>query len=109
MDANGKPHIAVSSACLTAPGILSAPHRAPAEADHRGGIIMGTWFWLNIPLMLLFFCCWAGIPLWHALTRWNAELTAKHAEIAAKAGPGPVFAPPAPAAAHETGSPAYVP
>jgi hypothetical protein len=24
---------------------------------------METWFWLNIPLALLFFCCWAGIPL----------------------------------------------
>jgi len=39
---------------------------------------MGTWFWLNIPLALLFVCCWAGIPLWFALTRWNAELDAKH-------------------------------
>jgi hypothetical protein len=69
---------------------------------------MGKRFWLNIPLMPLFFCCRAGIPLWHTLTRWNAELTAKQAEIAAKTGPGPVFAPPAPALAHETGSPAYV-
>ena len=33
---------------------------------------MGTWFWLNIPLALLFVCCWAGIPLWLTLTRWNA-------------------------------------
>jgi hypothetical protein len=68
---------------------------------------VGTWFWLNIPLALLFICCWAGIPLWHTLTRWNTELNAKHAEIAAKAGPAPVFAQPAPAAAHETSSPAY--
>lgn len=68
---------------------------------------MGTWFWLNIPFALLFFCCWAGIPLWLTLTRWNAELSTKHAEIAAKAGPGPVFALSAPAVAHETGSPAY--
>jgi hypothetical protein len=41
------------------------------------------WFWANIPLMLLFFACWAGIPLWLTLTRWHTEITAKHAEIAA--------------------------
>jgi hypothetical protein len=41
------------------------------------------WFWLNIPLMLLFFGCWTGIPLWLTFTRWHAEITAKHAEIAA--------------------------
>ena len=35
---------------------------------------MGTWFWMNIPLALLFVCCWAGIPMWHTLKRWNAEL-----------------------------------
>jgi len=66
---------------------------------------MGTWFWLNIPLALLFVCCWAGIPLWHTLTRWNAELDAKHAEVAAGAVPAPALA--QPAGAHETGSPAY--
>ena len=44
---------------------------------------MMSWFWLTVPLMVLFFCCWAGIPLWHTLTRWDAELKAKHAEIAA--------------------------
>jgi hypothetical protein len=60
---------------------------------------MATWFWLNIPLMLLFVCCWAGIPLWHAVKRWDAELKAKHAEVAAAAVPAPV--------AYETGSPAY--
>ncbi len=68
---------------------------------------MGTWFWLNIPLALLFFCCWAGIPLLLTLTRWNTELNAKHAEIAAKAAAALVFAQPAQAVAHETGSPAY--
>jgi hypothetical protein len=78
---------------------------------------MGTWFWLNIPLMLLFFGCWAGIPLWHTLHRWNDEINAKHAELAAKAVPVPVPAPvtapvpaalgPATTAADETGSPAY--
>jgi hypothetical protein len=68
-----------------------------------------TWFWLNIPLMVVFFCCWAGIPLWHALTRWDAELKAKHAEIAATAVAAPVLAQPAPATAvaRGTGSLAY--
>lgn len=68
---------------------------------------MGTWFWLNIPLALLFVCCWAGIPLWLTLTRWSAEISAKHAAIATKASPAPVFAQPAPAVTLETGSPAY--
>jgi hypothetical protein len=68
---------------------------------------MGTWFWLNIPLAVLFICCWAGIPLWLTLTRWNAEISAQHAAIAAKASPAPVFAPPARAVAHEAVSPAY--
>jgi hypothetical protein len=44
------------------------------------------WFWENIPLMLLFFGCWAGIPLWLTLTRWHVEITAKHAEVAAAQG-----------------------
>ena len=60
---------------------------------------MMSWFWLNIPLMVVFFGCWAGIPLWHTLTRWDAELTAKHAEAAAPAVAEPVFAPPAATAA----------
>jgi hypothetical protein len=46
---------------------------------------MGSWFWLNFPLMLLFFCAWTGIPLWLVLTRWRREIEAKHAEIAAHA------------------------
>ena len=45
---------------------------------------MGTWFWLNIPLALLFVCCWAGIPMWLLHTRWHAEVEAKHAEVKAK-------------------------
>jgi hypothetical protein len=67
---------------------------------------MGTWFWLNIPLALLFVCCWAGIPLWLTLTRWRAELSARHAELAAESGPAPVFARPDPAVAHQAASPA---
>ena len=87
--------------------ILSALYRAPAGVDHWEGIVMGTWFWLNIPLALLFFCCWVGIPLWLTFTRWNTEYFSKHAEMAAKADPGSVFAQPAPAVAHEASSPAY--
>ena len=41
-----------------------------------------------------FLCCWAGIPLWHTLTRWDAELKAKHAEIAATPVAAPVFTQP---------------
>ncbi len=63
-----------------------------------------TWFWLNVPFMLLFLGCWAGIPAWYVLKRWDAELKAKHAELAAKAVP--VYAQPAQArvAMQETGS-----
>jgi len=61
---------------------------------------MGTWFWLNIPLALLFVCCLAGIPLWFTLTRWNAELDAKHAEVAAGAIPVRVAAQKTGRAAH---------
>lgn len=59
---------------------------------------MGTLIWANILLMLLFFGCWAGIPLWHTLGRWNDEVNAKHAELAAKAIPVLVTAQSAPAA-----------
>ncbi len=50
------------------------------------------WFWLNVPLMLLFLGCWVGIPAWHTLASWDAELKAKHKEIAARAAE-PVFVP----------------
>jgi len=58
---------------------------------------MGSWFWLNVPLGLLFIGCWAGIPLYLVLTRWHREVEAKHAEIAARAAAVPA-AIPAPAA-----------
>ena len=66
-----------------------------------------TWFWLNIPLALLFVCCWAGIPLWHTCQRWNAELNAKHAEVTAKIVPAPVSAQPHPPVLEETGRPVH--
>jgi len=53
---------------------------------------MGTYIWLNVPLALFFFGCWAGIPLWLTLTRWKDEIDAKHAELAATAAPEPVAA-----------------
>jgi hypothetical protein len=56
------------------------------------------WFWLNVPLMLVFFGLWAGVPLWHTLHRWDAELKAKQAELGIGVVPAPVSAPPAPAA-----------
>ncbi len=65
-----------------------------------------TWFWLNIPLALLFVCCWAGLPLWHTCKRWNAELNAKHAEVTAKAVPALIPAQSNPAVVQETGRPA---
>lgn len=66
-----------------------------------------TWFWLNIPLALLFVCCWAGIPLWHTCKRWNAELNDKHAEVAAKAVPALVLTQSDPAVVEETGYPVH--
>ena len=65
-----------------------------AMATEEGNMM--SWFWLCIPLMVLFFCCWAGIPLWHTLTRWDAELKAKHAEVAAAAVAAPVPTQPGP-------------
>ncbi len=59
---------------------------------------MGIWFWLNIPVMLLFLGCWAGIPMWHTLRRWDAELKAKHAELRAGGVPELVTVWSAPAA-----------
>jgi hypothetical protein len=26
-----------------------------------------TWFWLNVPLAVLFFAAWSGIPMWMVL------------------------------------------
>lgn len=65
---------------------------------------MMSWSGLNITLMMVLVCCWAGIPLWHVLTRWDAELTAKHGGVAARVVAVPVVVQPAPAAAHGAGS-----
>jgi hypothetical protein len=54
-----------------------------------------SWFWLNVPLMLVFFGLWAGVPLWYTLTRLRAELDAKNAQLAAAVI---VVAPPTPTA-----------
>jgi hypothetical protein len=42
-----------------------------------------NWFWMNVPLMLVFFGLWVGVPLWLVLTRWDKETKARHAEVAA--------------------------
>jgi hypothetical protein len=55
------------------------------DAAAGEGFGMGSWFWLNIPLALLFFGAWTAIPLWLVLTRWRREIDAKHAEIVAQA------------------------
>lgn len=72
---------------------------------------MGTWFWLNVPLMLLFLGSMAGIPMWHTLNRWHDEVSAKHAELAARGLPVPVPAQRTPATAAVAvdagGSPAF--
>ena len=34
-----------------------------------------TWLLLNIPLMVLFFALWAGIPLWLVLKRPDRKAT----------------------------------
>jgi len=40
---------------------------------------MPLWFWLNVPLAIVFFAAMAGIPLWLVLTRWNdTDRTATH-------------------------------
>jgi hypothetical protein len=39
------------------------------------------WFWMNIPLMAVFFFLWVGIPLHLTLTCWRREIEARHAEI----------------------------
>jgi hypothetical protein len=66
------------------------------------GKMMG-WFGLNITLMVVCVCCRAGIPLWHVLTRGDAELKAEHGGVAARVVVVPVVVQPAPAAAHGTG------
>jgi hypothetical protein len=34
-----------------------------------------NWFWLNVPLEVLFFVAWTGIPLWLVLRRpsWGSQ------------------------------------
>ena len=68
----------------------------PGGASMAAGGKMMNWSGLNIPLMAVLVCCWAGIPLWHVLTRWGAEFKAKHAEVAARAVAVPVLVQPAP-------------
>ena len=76
----------------------------PGGAAMAAGGKMMNWFGLNIPFMVVLVCCWAGILLWHVLTRWGAELRAKHAGVAARAVAVPVLVQPAPAPAAARGA-----
>jgi hypothetical protein len=45
-------------------------HGQPAQTGRRGeGGVMGTWFWLNIPLCAVIFSAMVGIPLWMVIKR----------------------------------------
>jgi hypothetical protein len=74
----------------------------PGGAAVAAGGKMMSWFWLNIPPVVLV-CCRAGIRLWRVLTRRDAELKAEHAEVAAQAVAVPVVLQPTPAAAYGAG------
>jgi hypothetical protein len=52
---------------------------APARPITREESFTGTWFWLNIPLMLVCFC-WAGIHFGLAVRDVDAS-TASHEEV----------------------------
>jgi hypothetical protein len=42
----------------------------PPQAGRRDeGGVMGTWFWLNIPLCAVIFSAMVGIPLWMVIKR----------------------------------------
>jgi len=79
--AGGGPH---SEADVAGGTPVKRAVRCRAQRGRQGGVKMGTWFWLNFPLALLFFCGWTVIPLWLVLTRWHRETEARHAEIAAQ-------------------------
>ena len=44
---------------------------------------MPSWFWLNVPLMAVFFLATAGIPLWLVLKRPDRAPGEQQAELAA--------------------------
>ena len=45
---------------------------------------MASWFWLNIPLMAVFFLATAGIPLWLVLKRPDRAPAVQQPSAAAK-------------------------
>jgi hypothetical protein len=88
--------VTLNHASLVDQGRVGTPVSREAAMAAGEGKMM-SWFWRNIPLMVLVVCCWAGIPLWHVLTRWDAELKVKHADVGARAVAAPVWVQPAPA------------
>jgi len=45
---------------------------------------MASWFWLNVPLMAVFFLATAGIPLWLVLKRPDRAPREQQASAAVK-------------------------
>jgi hypothetical protein len=45
---------------------------------------MASWFWLNVPLMAVFFLATVGIPLWLVLKRPDRAPREQQASAAAK-------------------------
>ena len=74
----------------------------PGAAALAAGGKMMSWFWPDIPPVVLV-CCWAGIRLWRVLARRDADFKAEHAGVAAQAVAVPVVLQPAPAAAYGAG------
>jgi hypothetical protein len=50
---------------------------------------MASWFWLNVPLMAVFFLATAGIPVWLVLRRPDWSGGENQASAAAEAGTNP--------------------
>jgi hypothetical protein len=64
-----------------------APSRLSARSGHvERRTEMASWFWINVPLMAVFFLATAGIPLWLVLRRPDWSGGNKRPSAAAEAG-----------------------
>jgi hypothetical protein len=43
-----------------------------------------SWFWLNVPLMAVFFLAWSGIPLWLVLRHPDTAPVSSAEDLTAK-------------------------